>query len=138
MTGGVNSFCEDCLPDFKRKMCKSGKCSQPTVKFSVDEDGFIHGYIPNAKPKPNYLVKNKVWLEKLAKQKKAKQDAIISAMKSGSKRAIELISDTGLKSATLYKHLYEMIASGVVIEEKLVGKFKQYRLGELNEPNATT
>ena len=43
---GIAGFCTDCLPDWKRKNLREGSCNNPHVKFRVDEDGFVEGYVP--------------------------------------------------------------------------------------------
>lgn len=48
-TGSTNNragFCIDCLPDFKRKHMAAGTCSNPVIRFHVDDDGFAEGYLP--------------------------------------------------------------------------------------------
>lgn len=49
LAGGLNlraGMCVDCLPDWKRKNMREGSCNNPHVKFRVDEDGFVEGYVP--------------------------------------------------------------------------------------------
>ena len=36
----------DCLPEYQRRMCAARRCERPEVRFRVDEDGFIEGYLP--------------------------------------------------------------------------------------------
>ena len=41
-----SGFCEDCLPDYQRRMKFEGRCSHPEIRFLVDNDGFIDGVSP--------------------------------------------------------------------------------------------
>ena len=46
-TGGVSSgICTDCTPEYKKEMLLQERCTEPSVKFGLDEDGLVFGYIP--------------------------------------------------------------------------------------------
>lgn len=38
-------FCRDCTPGYAEKMRRARLCDHPQVKFKIDEDGFVAGFI---------------------------------------------------------------------------------------------
>jgi len=47
-TGGVSSgICTDCTPEYQTEMLLQERCTDPTIKFGIDDDGLIFGYRPN-------------------------------------------------------------------------------------------
>lgn len=46
ITVEIAGFCTDCRPEFKRKHMAAGNCSNPNIRFRVDSDGFVEGYVP--------------------------------------------------------------------------------------------
>lgn len=39
----MDTYCEDCTPEFQRKKMKVGDCVWPDTVFVPDSDGMIHG-----------------------------------------------------------------------------------------------
>jgi hypothetical protein len=40
---GRSGYCEDCTPEYKRKMVEQNRCEYPATWFHTDEDGFVAG-----------------------------------------------------------------------------------------------
>lgn len=41
-------YCTDCLPEYQVKMLDKGRCAHPEVRFGMDKDGFVCGYLPTS------------------------------------------------------------------------------------------
>lgn len=132
-TGNVKTFCIDCTPAFKAKMCVAGKCSNPTIKFREDEDGFVEGFDPKVVPEKVPSPKQKEHIAKLMEKREedrlAKQDKVVLALRKGPATAPILSSITGIPTSTLYAYLYRLMEAGRVAERKIKGKITTYCVG---------
>lgn len=42
-------YCVDCTPEYQQEMIEQDRCDYPQVRFRLDRDGLIEGYLPGKK-----------------------------------------------------------------------------------------
>jgi hypothetical protein len=50
-----HEWCCDCTPAFQAQQLRQGKCTHPEVRFCVDEDGWLQGFVPTRHEKLGVL-----------------------------------------------------------------------------------
>jgi predicted HTH transcriptional regulator len=138
-SGGVKSFCQDCLPGYKARMTACGKCTHPEIKFREDEDGFVEGFSEKIDSKPAYKTPKgaHAHLREIAKQRtlegqrqrQIREHKIVLSLHRGPMTAKDIVRKTEINESTVYKDLNNLMKNGLVIVFKKSQGAKLYKMG---------